>query len=555
MPLRMKKTLRIIFILMLMIVTALTFVYVGMIRGNDTDSENGGVSSDLQLDSRELASGNRKLGIDGGSIVLETGQSHQCSAHFDDGRTVSGVNWSCSDETVAKVDGKGRVSAISPGSAELWAVLGKDSKARAIVTVYENIEDAAYKAVVALAADGSDTSMNNVMMMTQGLAGSNDKQTVKTAAVMKALAEFRTLGKEDGDSAPLQWEKLVSAVEKSELPIDEGTLRQAALAAYCHGEKDASDFTLSFTGDCTFAYFNGEDGKNKFPTVYRNSGSVSYPFDLTRCVFGADDLTMINLEGALTDSLTHKQKQFYFRGEPSYVKILTSSSVEAVTLENNHSFDYYDTGFYDTVDILTNAGVNYTSYYLPAAIDINGCRVVMLSMCLIGTEYNDEFREHVEEYVNRFRARDTLIVMNVHWGEEKSSRPAKYQIEAAHAMIDCGVDLVIGHHPHVLQGIEEYEGHYIAYSLGNFSFGGNTSALRPYTVILRASFKKSDSGSPKISRFSIVPCLTTSSGSTVNNYQPTPVYGAKGDEVTDYLLSVSSGLDGGITTVSRSMIP
>ena len=552
----MKKAVRVIIILMLMLVTALTFAYIGLLRGKDTEREQKNIGgSDKPLDSRELAAQGRTLMIEGDCIVMQVGQSHQCAARIDDGRTVSGVIWSSTDETVAEVDSKGRVAALAEGSTELWAVFGRDLKARATVIVYEDVDAAAYEAVVSLAKDGSDGSMNQVETIARGLSHSKSNQMKKTAEVMKILAEFKKLGAENGDSAPMLWEELVRAVNNSGFPLDENTLRQAALSAYCHGEKASSDFTISFTGDCTFAYFNGNDKKGQFPSVYRHSGSVSYPFDLTRCVFGADDLTMINFEGALTDSRQHKQKQFYFRGEPSYVDILTSSSVEAVTLENNHSFDYLDSGFNDTLDIMRNAGVKYTSYYSPAVIELNGCRVVMLSICLIGSEYTDEFREHVEDYVNRYRAKDTLIVMNVHWGEEKASHPSPYQTEAAHAMIDCGVDLIIGHHSHVLQGIEQYNGHYIAYSLGNFSFGGNTSVSNPYTVILRASFSKSAKGSPAVSRLSIVPCLTTSTGSSVNNYQPTPVYGQKAQSVSDYLLTLSSGLDGGIQSVSRSMIP
>ena len=551
----MKKAGRIIFIIMLMLLTALTFVFIGIMRGNSTNHENQVDQAASFPDSRALAAQGRSLVMDGDCVVMQVGQSHQCDVRLDDGRTIGRVLWSCTDEKIALVDEKGRVTALSAGSAELWAVMGKDLKAKATVVVYDDVDAAAIEAVTALATDGSDSSMQKVDLLAQGLAHSKDKLTKKTAAVMKALSAFQKMGETNGDSAQALWEELAGAVNASGWKLDEKTLRQAALAAYCHGEKDSSDFTLSFTGDCTFGYFNGADGKGKFPSVYRNAGSVSYPFDLVRCVFGADDITMINFEGTLTESRRHKPKQFYFRGDPSYVDILTSSSVEAVTLENNHSFDYYETGFYDTVDILREAGVNYTSYYSPGSININGCRVVMLSMCLVGTEYTEEFREHVEDYVSRFRDRDTLIVMNVHWGEEKASRPAEYQIEAAHTMIDCGVDLVIGHHPHVLQGIEEYNGHYIAYSLGNFSFGGNTSALRPYTVILRVSFQKSDSGRPEISRLSVVPCLTTSTGSSVNNYQPTPVYGDRADAVTDHLLKLSAGLDGGIDSVSRSRIP
>lgn len=552
----MKKALRILFILMIMISTVVTFAYMRMDQADKSQTHIDKAADHSTTASNENAAHSRTLFITDRDFAMQTGQSHQCTAQFDDGGNAEGLLWSSTNENAVTVDDSGRVTAVGAGDAEIWAVMGRNYKARVKVSVYDDLDAAAAEAVTVLAADGSDESMNRLEDMAAKLSRSKSKSALRIAAMLASITDFRELGATGGEDAQTIWTKLIQRRDAAGMEsLSEKTLRQAALAAYCQGEKSAAELTLSFTGDCTFAYFNEERGERHFPAVYLNSGSVSYPFDLTRGVFGADDLTMINFEGALTNSLAHKQKQFYFRGEPEYVKILTSSSVEAVTLENNHSFDYFDTGFNDTMDIMRDAGIRYTSFHSPAVINVNGCRVVMLSLCMIGIGYQSEFSEQVNQYISRYKDDDTLIVMNVHWGVESAGTPEPYQIEAAHQMIDAGVDLVIGHHPHVLQGIEVYKGHYIAYSLGNFSFGGNTAVSNSDTIIFRASFDKSGGGSMKINRISVVPCCTTSSGSTVNNYQPSPLFGSNGQAVIDRLIERNSNLEGGAMSLMWNGIP
>lgn len=552
----MKKTVRIILILLLMLLTVLTFAYVGMMHWFGTSSDHHVSGADAgAVSAHEPDSDGKRLALPDGDIVLQVGQSRQCAASLEDGSSAEGVFWSSTNEKVASVDNSGRVTAVAAGEAELLAVLGRDNKARVKVSVYENMTAAAVEAVKALAADGSDESMEHVESMLQSLSHASDKESSETAAVLKAVSDFKSAGEEGSGTASQLWEALTAAVSASEMALDEQTLRQAVLAAYSQGEKQSSDLTISFTGDCTFAHFNELDTTARFPSVYENSGSITYPFDLTRQVFGADDITMINFEGTLTDATEHRRKKFFFRGKPEYVNILTHSSVEAVTVENNHSFDYLDTGYNDTIDNLKKAGIIYTNYYTPAVINVRDFRVVMLSLCLVDTQYSDEFREQIERYISQYKRNDTVIVMNIHWGIEMDEVPGKDQIEIAHAMIDSGIDMIIGHHPHVPQGIELYNGHYIFYSLGNFSFGGNSKAKKPDTLIVRTMYKKDDAGHPVLDRLSIVPCLTTSTGGQINNYRPTPLYGKRGQAGIDRLVWLSSYLDNGVKSLSWSMIP
>ncbi len=551
----MKKILRVSFIIIIMLSAIATFAFVRMQHHNAPEAD-GRLISRSSLPAGQSEEQGRTLVIADGDFAMQTGQSHQCTARFDNGSSPRGIIWSSTDESVATVDSSGRVNAAGAGDAEIWAVISRELKAHVSVSVYSDLNGSAAEAITALAADGSDISMNRVSDMAAKLSRAKSKSTLKTAALLLCLAEFKALGAGGGQDPGTLWEQLGQKLRETGIDtLTQDTLRQAALAAYCQGEKSAADITLSFTGDCTFGYFNGQDKSNQFPAVYSRSGSVTYPFDLTREVFGADDVTMINFEGTLTDSCEHKQKQFYFRGEPSYIDILTNSSVEAVTVENNHSFDYLDTGFNDTIDTMRDAGIRYTTYHSPAVINVNGCRVVMLSMSMIGVNYSEEFREHVDNFIRQYKRNDTIIVMNVHWGAELEKIPEPRQIEAAHAMIDSGVDLIIGHHPHVLQGVECYNGRYIAYSLGNFSFGGNTSAGNPSTVILRVSFARTEKGGLALKKISAVPCYTTSSGSKVNNYQPVPLFGDQGQAVMEKLAACGSELEGGVQSLNWHGIP
>ena len=551
----MKRTARIILILLIMLATLLTFVYVG-IRQKTSPTDNT-LTSDGKATAKTQTSDSteNKITVPDGSIILQIGQSRQCKIQFEDGSPVEKAFWSSGNEKIARVNSKGRVTAVAAGETELLAVVGKDSKTRVKVLVFEDLTSAAVQAVNHLATDGSDPSMELVDSMARSLSHASDNKTADLGAMLSALTAFRAAGVRGDGSASQLWETLTQSVKNTETGLEDNLLRQAALAAYCQGEKSSAEMTITFAGDCTFAYYNESGSGGRFPAVYARSGSLTYPFDLTKGVFGADNVTMINFEGTLTDYTRHKTKQFFFRGDPSYAAILPASSVEAVTVENNHSYDYLDLGYNDTIDNLKKAGVLYTDYYTPAVINVGSLRVVMLSLCLVDTPFSDEFRQHVESYVQRFRQRDTIIIMNVHWGNEKEQTPGKSQIDAAHFMIDAGVDMVIGHHTHVPQGIEVYNGHYIFYSLGNFAFGGNAKASNPETFMLRAMFDRDDAGNAVLSRVSAIPCLTTSSGTAVNNYRPTPLYGENGAKVTDMLLRLSSGIDGGIRSLNWHMIP
>ncbi len=538
----MKKISRIILVFLLMVSAAAAFVFAGM-------DDSGRLS-----DNHDLNVNKTGLSLSDEEFSLGLGESYQCSAFFNNDE-MSNIEWSSSDPLVAKISDSGRVTAVSVGETEIQAKLPENIIASAKVWVYDNPTECTADAIKTFATDGSIQSFTALTSLAHQFKCAKNGSVDGCSNLLGNLLKFSDIGAGKGGSPNDVWNELNSALSNAQITdINDDTLKSAALAAYCQGERLVDDVTISFTGDCTFAYFNETNPANMFPAVYKNSGSVTYPFDLTKNVFGSDDITMINFEGTLTQSREHMDKTFYFRGEPSYVNILTNSSVEAVTVENNHSSDYLDRGYNDTLRNLRSANINCTSYSSPATINVNGYRIVMLSMLIMSDRYDAEFKSTIEKYIQQYRDSKTVIIVNIHWGVEGSDTPEPWQIETAHSIIDAGADMIVGHHPHVLQGIECYKGHYIAYSLGNFSFGGNMSAFKPQTIILRALFSQDGSGR-MTSRISVVPCYTTSSGSTVNNFRPVPLFGSQGGDVCDKLLSLSTKLEYGIAQIDWSRIP
>ena len=172
------------------------------------------------------------------------------------------------------------------------------------------------------------------------------------------------------------------------------------------------------------------------------NGDYSYFFKNVSPIFSEDDLTIVNFEGTLSNQGTRQDKQFAFRGKPEYVQILTSSSVEAANLANNHSADYGDVSLSDTIKYLNEAGISNFIGTNTAIRDVNG-----ISVGLVGIDALDETEaaklENVIGSVKSLGAQ--LVIVSIHWGEEKATAPNDTQIELAHKAIDAGADLVWEH--------------------------------------------------------------------------------------------------------------
>ena len=239
--------------------------------------------------------------------------------------------------------------------------------------------------------------------------------------------------------------------------------------------------TLSFAGDCTL----GGDEKYKgrtFDKVYQEVNNTAYFFEGVKSIFGTDDFTFVNLEGTLTTATEKAEKEFRYRGDPSYAQILVKGSVEGVTLANNHTLDYFEAGFDDTVNALDDAGIYHTCFESSFIREIKGLKIGFLG--LKGFSYENISNDLLKDKVKEMREQGVdFIVANYHWGVIRSYTPNAQQIRMAHFAIDHGADLVIGHHPHVMQGMETYKGKNILYSLGNFCYGGSSNPSDKDTII------------------------------------------------------------------------
>ena len=289
--------------------------------------------------------------------------------------------------------------------------------------------------------------------------------------------------------------------------------------------------TLSVVGDCTLGTDETFDYDTSLNAYYENYGA-DYFLQNVKDIFSADDLTIANFEGTLTDSDEREDKTFAFKAPASYASILTGGSVEAVNTANNHSHDYGEQSFDDTLAALDDAGIVHFGYNETAVMDVKGIKVGLVGIYELYDHLERE--QQLKDNIAKVKADGAqLIVAIFHWGNETETVPDSNQTTLGRIAIDEGADLVCGHHPHVLQGIETYKGRNIVYSLGNFCFGGNSSPSDMDTMIYQQTFTIDADGVKKDNVTNIIPCSISSAAyDGYNNYQPTP---AEGDEATRIL--------------------
>ncbi|MCI0691196.1 CapA family protein [candidate division KSB1 bacterium] len=247
-------------------------------------------------------------------------------------------------------------------------------------------------------------------------------------------------------------------------------------------------------------------------TSYLDSSGATYPFEPTRHILEAADFAIANLEAPFTDrGEAVKDKTFTFRVPPKHAVGLKESGFDILHLANNHILDYGPEGLFDTITTLDSlalthigAGENIAAALAPAIFERDGIDGKKLRLGFLGFSmtHPEEFYAGKEKpgtafpfYERYVAALDSLapkvdiMVVSFHWGAEKMVKPKAYQIETAHLAIEHGADIVLGHHPHVLQGVELYRPRtnarpgLIAYSLGNFAFGSYSRSSRTSIIL------------------------------------------------------------------------
>ena len=294
-------------------------------------------------------------------------------------------------------------------------------------------------------------------------------------------------------------------------------------------------YIMHFVGDCTLAssvYYQGSaSGYDTFV-----NGDFSYPFGATVQYFTDDDFTMANCEVSLTTATKATNKTFTFKADPDYAQIFPAGSVEFVTLANNHVLDYGQTGYDDTKAALDAVGVAYAGRDEWCLYQTEKGMVIGVYAVSFGS------LDQIKKGVAAVReAGADFVIAALHFGDEGSYRVNADQRAQAHAAIDAGADFVYGSHAHTLQPTEEYQGKYIYYSMGNWTFGGNTNPRDKDTFILRLTVEQDADGTVRVTEREHIPCA--SSGRTdLNDYRPVPY-----EEDSEGWKRVLSKLDGSFT--------
>ncbi|HET6384047.1 MAG TPA: CapA family protein [Armatimonadota bacterium] len=374
----------------------------------------------------------------------------------------------------------------------------------------------------------------------------------RLAVLLTSVLRYLDAGPRDGSGGISP--TLIAAVQT--IPPD--LVWRAAAACYERGRMRPDEVTLSFAGDCAFGMVNGDDSSIRFPSIYRRAGGGNYPFALVEPWFTTDDLTAVNFECTLTRAKETANKQWHFKGDGRYAGIFPRSSVEMVSLANNHSHDYLERGLQDTIAHFREAVEAVAYQEAPYLTTVKGIEVVVIADCTVvgeNTTLIDDAPGRVVRQIKAYKKPGNIVIVFMHWGSELHTVPFDWQQRMGREFIDAGADAVVGAHPHVLQGIEQYKDKTIAYSLGNFAFGGNSMAPFPETFILRLRFRKHGGVTSPLPP-SIVPCLISSSrgrnerGYLRNNYQPEPLFGAAADRVAALVVRRSARLEGGVKRIS-----
>ena len=346
------------------------------------------------------------------------------------------------------------------------------------------------------------------------------------AAVFLGLVLWASTSTGDEESG----EEIVEPIESEDSDEEEEAAAEEEEEAAA--EEESVSFTVSVAGDCTLGTDEYFSESTSFNAKYDEVGDPAWFFENVYDIFSADDLTIVNMEGTLTDSEERADKEYAFKGEAEYAQVLVEGDVEAASLANNHSSDYGEESYTDTIEALEDAGISSFGYDEIAYMDVQG-----VSVALIGTYELAEgigIQEEMEQNIAAAQeAGAQVIIVYFHWGNETETVPDETQVQLAHAAVDAGADLVVGSHPHVIQGYEEYKGIPIVYSLGNFCFGGNSNPSDYDCMIIQQSFTVTGD-EVEIGDLTVIPCSVSSSDS-INNYQPTP---AEGDEEEEILAKI-----------------
>lgn len=284
--------------------------------------------------------------------------------------------------------------------------------------------------------------------------------------------------------------------------------------------------TLTFTGDCTLGNTPLLRGRDASFEAFVEKNGLEYPFANVKTLFEEDDLTIINLEGTFHDSEegVAQKKTYTFRSPTAYAQMLPLSSIEACYLGNNHVIDYGLPGYQSTIQALNENNVNWfgsTEYDNVTYIyEKNNIRVGFVSIN-ISWWWQEGNGLMMKETIQKLKEDEgcQVVITCLHGGVEYDNHHDKNQERMADQFLRNGADIVVGNHPHVIQGLRTENGKTTLWSLGNFSFGGNKEVKSIRTYIARFTLSFDEDGQYLGHQLNILPAHMSGTRD-YNNYQP-----------------------------------
>ncbi len=284
-------------------------------------------------------------------------------------------------------------------------------------------------------------------------------------------------------------------------------------------------------------------------------GKTDYAFEKTRDIISGADIAFANLESTISDQGGETKRGVWrFTAPPDAANSLKNAGFDIVSMANNHIWDYGKDALFETIEHLdkveilsVGVGEDLDHAYAPVIMEVNGIKVAFLAVANIFNygEYpdhkafkylawlnKDTLKERLGPKIKEAKKSADVVVVSAHWDWEYKDRPCDLTIDLAHGIADCGADIILGHHPHVPQGLEVYNGTFIVYSLGNFAFHQSTkhSRWKKLSIILVLTVTKNG-----VKSFEMIPVKA--------GFQPDVAEGELADEIISHVWGISYSVD------------
>ncbi len=424
------------------------------------------------------------------------------------------ITWTSTKPAVATVDQNGLVTAGDKVGVARIRATASDGRS-AVCTVRTKLVR-----VNKITLTGTDLVLEVGQSLTLSAAIKPDNASIRQATWSSSNAQV----------ASVDANGLVSALSPGQAVI---TAKAGAKSAKCKitipGPPEPTPqpgegrrITITAVGDVTIG---GDPRKSAsltasqahYEKLYKANGGKFFKH-VDQYFSGANELTIINLESNFTTGTGYKNKTYVFRAKPAYAHILSDAGVDVVSHANNHAYDISG-AVSKTRSAVRAHGMAYVGNGVTTRVTKNGVKV---GFCAYS--YTNMSAAQVRNTVKRLDKQCDLVVVSLHLGKEYVYSVSASQRSLARSLITAGADLVLGHHSHVVSGIEKYKDRYIVYSLGNFS----SAILTPQdmdTMIYRQTFILDDStGKITVQPPDVIPCSMSSAAK--NNATPVVLKGA-----------------------------